>query len=266
MGALRGRRPGLGVEQSDRAGRARRRRRARARLHGAHRRGDPRRAGAVRRRPGAGRHRRAAHRDEPDRVAGRGAGAERRLPRLRGRGAPVEHRQAGVRRRHPWCPGRPAAGPRHEPVVGPPAARDRGLPAPRDGRALRAVEDVEVQGQAGPHAGLDARGAAAADGPRRARGPHGPQLAGAAHPGRDRHPQGRPAVRRGPGRRGGVRLRRAVRGPLARAGHDLRQLRARLHRHAHAARLPRRDPAGGRGVRAAPARDWPRSPRSTSPW
>ena len=64
-----------------------------------------RRAGAVRRGPVPGRHRRPAHRHEPDRLAGRRAGAQQGLPPLRGRRAPVEHRQAGVRRTAPAAPG-----------------------------------------------------------------------------------------------------------------------------------------------------------------
>ncbi len=63
--------------------------------------------------------------------------------------------------------------------------------------------------------------------------------------GRGRHAQERPGSGRGPGGRRGVRLRRPVRRPVARPGHDVRRLRARLHRHADpATRRPRgRDPA-----------------------
>ena len=152
---------------------------------------------------------------------------------------------------------------------------------PRSGRKRRAIEvyphpatvvlfglgkTPEVQGQARSQPRPAALRAAPADGPRRAPRHHRPDLARAAHPGRDRHPQGRPAPGRGPGRRGRLCLRRALRRPLARADHDVRRLRARLHRHPDAAGRARHDPHGRRGVRPASTRPWSRTRRSTSRW
>ena len=200
-----------------------------------------------------GRDRRAADRHQPHRLAAGGAGAEQGLPPLRGRDAPVQHRQAGVRQRHPRRARLQAVRARHGPALGPQAARDRGLPAPGDGRALRARQDPEVQGQARSQPRPAALRAAPADGPRRA--PRHRPIA----PGGSCATQVETATRkvdlrqrRGPGRRRRLRLRRALRRALARADHDVRRLRARLHRHPDAARRARHDPLGRRGVRRAP--------------
>ena len=66
----------------------------------------------------------------------------------------------------------------------------------------------------------------------------------------DGEPQERAAGRRGPGRRRGVRLRRPVRDPQARADHDIRRFRDRLHRHPDAAGGPDADAAGSRTPRS----------------
>ena len=81
-----------------------------------------------------------------------------------------------------------------------------------------------------------------------------PRLGGLAAAGRDRDPQERAAGRRGPGRRGGVRLRRAVRRPPARRHHDVRRLRDRLHRHPDPARRPLAQPPDAGADRATGCR------------
>ena len=74
--------------------------------------------------------------------------------------------------------------------------------------------------------------------------------------GRDGDQEERAAGRRGPGRRGGVRLHRAVRGHPARRHHDVRRPRDRLHRHPDPARRPDPQPApaeaAGRRGRSRP--------------
>ena len=90
------------------------------------------------------------------------------------------------------------------------------------------------------------------------------RLAGAAAPGRDRHPQERAAGRGGPGRRGRLRLRRAVRRQAAGGDHDVRRPRDRLHRHAHAPARAHPEPPtaeAGRDPGRPGARVRPRPPR-----
>ena len=138
-----------------------------------------------------------------DRLAPGGAGAEPRLPQVRGRHPPLQHRQGRVRPRHPRRPGLRAARARDPPD------RHRGLPACRDGRAVRAGQDAEVQGQARPRPRLPARRAAPADGPGRERRHAGRGLGDAAGRGRGGHSQERAPRGRGPGRRRRLCLRRA---------------------------------------------------------
>ena len=159
-----------GTKRAHRARRARRRRPAGARLGVRDRRRDPRRAGAVRRGRLPGRDRRPADRHQRHRQpAGRGR-AEPRLRPVRRRRAPVEHRQARVQRHPARRRARPGAGPGHEPAVGTSAPRDRGLPAPGDGRAVPARAHPEVQEQAGPRPRRPSRRAARPDGPARGAG------------------------------------------------------------------------------------------------
>ena len=104
---------------------------------------------------------------------------------------------------------------------------DRGLPARRDGGAVPARPDAEVQEQAGPDARAAARAellrahaAARGAGRRRRRrcaSPAPSAWQALVEPVRGGRAQERPAPRRGPGRRGRVRLRRAVRRTPARA-------------------------------------------------
>ena len=251
-------RPRLGSEARHRSRGSRRRRTAGARLGGADRRGDPGRAGAVRRGRLPGGDRRSADRGQREgQPSGRG-GAEQGLRQVRRRRAPVEHRQARVQRHPARCRVVPGARPGHEPPIGSPAPRDRGLSAPGHRGAVPARPHAEVQEQAGTRPRRSADRAAHPDGPAggtlRSRSRARPGRCGrrgllgrAAAAGGDRHPQEPAAGRRGPGRRGGVRVRRALCGNAARRRHDVRRLRDRLHRHPHPPGGARSQPASAQG-------------------
>ena len=219
--------------------------------------------------PVPGRDRRPARRHQPHRLPAGGAGAEQGLPQVRGGRAPVQHRQAGVRRTAPAAPGSASScGLDLDPRLAAGAPRARGLPAPRDDRAVRPRADPEVQAEAGPRPRAPAARAAHPDGPRRAarrdRRRTRRCLGGAARLGRRRGPQERPPGGRGPGRRRGVRVRRAVRGPVARADHALRRPGHRLHRHSVAG--DRRRGGGGPDVRRRPRRARGRRPPRGRRW
>ena len=228
-------------------------------------------AGAVRRRAVPGGHRRAPRRDERDRLPPSRARPEPGLPAVRGR-VPTRPTPAS-----PSSPTAPAAS-GSAGLLGldlDPASRAERraievYPHPATVVAVRADEDAEVQGQAWSRPRAAALGAARADGARRS-GWSSRTRPGAVlrEPGRVGHPQERAARGGGPGRRGGLRLRRALRRALARADHDLRRPRAGLHRDA------RRSATGTALVAAAVAeyarrqpelrRGWPRRTSTGSP-
>ena len=241
----------------------------------AHRRGDRRGAGAVRRGRLPGRDRRAAGRHQRDRQpAGRG-GAEPRLRPLRRRRAPVQHRQAGVRATAPRGAAR-ARGSASTWTRGPGAraGRSRSTRTRRRSRCSGSGRTLKYKNKPGPRPrrrsapscslliglleGLADRRPARCDGS----ATHVAAWRGAASTAVEAaEPQERAAGRRGPGRRRRLRLRRAVRRPRGPSG----PRRTATSRPATSSR--RRLPAGPRARTAAaprPSRPTARTPAPRS--
>ena len=165
-----------------------------------------------------------------------------------------------------------------EPALAGAAPGDRGLPAPGHGRAVPARPDAEVQEQARPQPRPAPRRAALAGAPprgargrRRPAAPRPPGLA-ASWSRRSRRPAPRrTCAGRGPGRRRGLCLRRAVRRARAAADHDVRRpgdtatssprALPEGHRPSPRAAAGAHRPPRSSGPRAAPSRSTPSSTR-----
>ena len=225
-----------GREAAHRSGRAGRRRPVAPPRSGPHRRGDRGRPRAVPRPGLRGRDRRTPRRHQRHRLAPGGAGAEPRLPQVRGRHPPLQHRQAGVRPGHPRRPGLRAARAARSTETGievyPHAATvalfglDKTLKyKAKPGRDLDSLR-AELLRLMGLVEGVVTTGRGLGD---------------AAGRGRGRHPQERAPGGRGPGRRRRLRLRRSgTPTGMARPGHGVRRRRDRHHRHPLAAGCPSR--------------------------
>ena len=183
-------------------------------------------------------HRRPADRQQPHRPPGMRDGTQPRFSKVRRRRASRIRRQARIQG-SPGCADSDRPRSRHGPRIDGEPTGHRGLPAPRDGRAVRTQQDAEVQ--EGRLRGSPTRVAPVDDadrGTRRCDTTVAREsqcgVGGAAEAGGGRDPAGTARPRRGSRRRRRVRVRRALLVPPAGRRDRLRRRRERLHRDADA--------------------------------